>query len=244
MYDALCLIAHAQPEHQRRHALREERKILPTELWCGKMGNSRLAQHRFDALDRLLGERFVVHHGRIALYELEGIARSGLLADPSNDTLQALRQGVVDGGIERAHGAEEGRFVRDDVGHGASMQRPDGDNKGMERIIFPAHQVLQGLVDLHGDRHSIHCLVGSRRMASDAMDVHRKAIRIPQQHTWTKPDLPHWELRVDVQCQGGIDAFQYLSLLDQYLGSSGWLFLSRLQQKFQASTQRLLLFDQ
>ena len=32
MHDALRLIAHAQPEHQRRHALREERKILPTEF--------------------------------------------------------------------------------------------------------------------------------------------------------------------------------------------------------------------
>jgi hypothetical protein len=51
------------------------------------------------------------------------------------------------------------------------MQGADGDDKGVQRIVLAADQVLQGLIDLHGCGHRIRRLVGSRGVAAPSTQV-------------------------------------------------------------------------
>jgi hypothetical protein len=69
----------------------------------------------------------------------------------------------------------------------------------MQGVVFTAHEVLQGLVDLHGDGHSIYGVMRTGSVASDAMDIHREAIGVTKQHAGPKADLSHWQGRVNME---------------------------------------------
>src|SRR5919197_4674425 len=95
VYDAPCLVAHAEPEHERGDTLRKKGKVLATQLRGGNMGDALLAQQRCDTVDGSLGEGPVVHHSRIAADELEGVMGSRRLAHPGDHSFQALWQVFV-----------------------------------------------------------------------------------------------------------------------------------------------------